>query len=263
VQDQGAPWHAIIAKLRAAPVRGAPNDVVTPPAEGTPVPVVWHGVVLPDDEDGVDVLGTTTRGVKLIRGDNGFRATDGGLRPPLPNSVAPSGIPARPTDDAEPVPPPDEADATGPAKELPPVEAQVPDAVPVMPPPSNIVELPPIPKDVCGIEPPMPEQVVLLPVVAPIDDAPEGIGLTPGDASSVAPKGKPVGATGEPGPMPSGDVMPSGEELGEMVIPPTCATAEPQPNRTAAVAANIKRVIIGSTLSCIGPSWRAARRPHP
>jgi hypothetical protein len=219
-------------------------------------------------------LGITTRGVNVIRGANGLvvRATDGGLRPPLPSSVEPSGIPTRPTEDPEPIPPPDEADATGPAKELLPIAAQAPDAVPAMPPPSKtevepdipavdvavpedvpVIELPPIPKDVCGIEPPMPEHVVMLPVVGPIGDAPDVIGLTPGDASSVAPKGTRTGATGEPGPMPSGEVMPSGEGPGEMpIIPPTCAKAEPQPRRTPAVVTIIKRVIIGSTFSCIG-----------
>jgi hypothetical protein len=197
----------------------------------------------------------------VIKGANGLevRATDGGLRPPLPSSVAPSGIPARPTDDTEP----DEADAVGPAKELLPIEAQVPDAVPAMPPPSNSdvgVAVPAVdvpvpyvaPKDVCGIEPPMPEHVVVLPVVAPIGDAPDVVGLTPGDASCVAPKGTRVGATGEPGPMPSGELMPRGEASGEMLIPPTCAKAEPQPNRTAAVVAIIKRVIVGSISFCIG-----------
>jgi hypothetical protein len=151
------------------------------------------------------------------------RATDGGLRPPAPSSVAPSGIPTRLTDDTEP----DEADAVGPVREPLPIEAQVPDAVPVMPPPSNtdaeadipagdipVIEPSPMPKDVCGIEPPTPEHV-MLPVVGPIGDAPGVIGLTPGDASSVAPKGTRMGATGEPEPMPSGEVMPSDEEPGE------------------------------------------------
>jgi hypothetical protein len=199
----------------------------------------------------------------VIKGANGLvvRATDGGLRPPPPISVEPSGIPTRPTDDPEPIPPPNGADATGPAKELLPIEAQAPDAVPVMPPPSKSevepdvpvsgdvadIEPPPIPKDVCGIEPPTPEHVVL-PVVGPIGDAPDVIGLTPGDASSVAPNGTRVGATGEPGPMPSGEVMPSGAP-GEMLIPPTCAKAEPQPKRTAAVVAITKCVIVGSTYS--------------
>ena len=44
-------------------------------------------------------------------------------------------------------------------------------------------------------------------------------------AMQVPLRGTRAGATGEPGPMPSGDVMPSGEEPGEMLIPPTCAKA--------------------------------------
>jgi hypothetical protein len=36
------------------PVKAAPNGVVTPAAEGTPVPVVWHVVVLPDVEKDAD-----------------------------------------------------------------------------------------------------------------------------------------------------------------------------------------------------------------
>ena len=208
-------------------------------------------------------MGTTTRGVNVIRDDNGLvvSATDGGLRPPPPSSVEPSGIPARPTDDAEPIPPPDKADAAGPAKELLPVKPQAPDAVgvmppapdpvPVMPPPSNVDV--PVTKDVPGIEPPTPEHVVMMPV----GDAPDVIGLTPGDASSVAPKGRLVGATGEPGPMPSGDVMPRGERPGRMLVPPICAKAEPQPQRTPAVIAIIKRVIVGSTLIWLGTSQRA------
>jgi hypothetical protein len=36
------------------PVKGVPNGVVTPAAEGTPVPVVWHVVVLPNVEKGAD-----------------------------------------------------------------------------------------------------------------------------------------------------------------------------------------------------------------
>jgi hypothetical protein len=51
---QGAPVHCVSAKLRALPVNGAPNGVLTPPGPGIPVPVVWHGVVLPDVETGAD-----------------------------------------------------------------------------------------------------------------------------------------------------------------------------------------------------------------
>jgi hypothetical protein len=170
---------------------------------------VVHGLVLPNGETGADGL--------MVR------ATDGGLRPPAPNSVVPSGIPTRPTDDADPIPVGEEADAAGPANELLLVVAQVPDAVPTLPPPSKVdvavieLSVPDVvpvvevvrPKDACGIEPPMPEHGVL--AVSPSGDVPDDVGLTPGDASSVAPRGIPVGAIGEPGPMPSGDVMPSGD----------------------------------------------------
>jgi hypothetical protein len=220
-------------------------------------PVLRHGVVAPNVAAGADGLGA--------------RTTDGGLSPPAPSSVEPSGIPTRATDDAEPIPVGEEADAAGPAKELPPIGAQVPDAVPAMPPPSKTevetdvpavdipvpVDVPVIevsmpdvvplelgkPNDVCGIEPPTPEHVVTLLVVSPSGDVPDVNGLTPGDASSVAPMGIPVGATGAPGPMPSGDVMPSAGP-GEIFIPPTCAEAGPQLRRATAVTAIDKRVIV-------------------
>jgi hypothetical protein len=133
--------------------------------------------------------------------------------------------------------------------------AQVPEAGPDTPPPSNkLVDIPeseelpgievPMPEDVCESEPPTPAQVAMPPIAGNVPDI---VGLTPGDASSVAPIGIPDGPTGEPGPRPSGDVRPSGWP-GEMLIPPTCAEAEPQPKRTAAAAATAKRVIIRSTL---------------
>src|SRR5437879_5978292 len=77
------------------------------------------------------------------------------------------------------------------------------------------------PKDACGSEPPMPPHVVTVLVAGVIGDVPDIVGLTPGVASSVAPMGILVRATGEPGPTPSGDVMPSGGP-GEMFMP-TCA----------------------------------------
>jgi hypothetical protein len=150
----------------------------------------------------------------------------------------------------------EEADDAGAPKELPAVEAQVPDAVPAVPPPSKtivetavgddvpaldipvptevpVIELPRpvvvpavavpmpdtvggLPNDACGSEPPIPEHCVTVPIV----DVPS-IGLTPGVLSSVAPMGMPAGATCEPGPMPSGEV---GLRLGTgLAVPPTCA----------------------------------------
>ena len=214
------------------------------------MPVVGHGDVLPDVEKG-GVLGITTVG--------------GGLTPPAPSSVEPSGIPVRATDDAEPIPVGDEADAAGPAKELLPTAAQVPDAVPAMPPPSK-VDIP-MPEDVSAIEVPVPdvappalEHVVLL-AVNPIGDVPDVVGLTPGDASPVAPRGIPVGATAGAGPMPSGDVMPSGDEPGD--IAPTCAAAAPQPKTATTITAINKRVIAGLSSFGIRSTSDAIWHPDP
>jgi len=139
----------------------------------------------------------------------------------------------------------DEADAAGPAEELLPTAAQVPDAVPAMPPPSKVdipvpVDVPVIEVPVPDVAPPALEHVVLL-AVNPIGDVPDVNGLTPSDVSPVAPRGIPVGGTAGAGPMPSGEVMPSGDEPGE--IAPTCAAAEPHPKTAAAIAATNKRVI--------------------
>jgi hypothetical protein len=100
--------------------------------------------------------------------------TGGGLRPPAPSSVEPSGIPTRPADDVEPIPLGEEADAAGPANEPLLVTLQVPEALPTLTPPSNVeaeLALPAedvpamvlpmprassVPKDACGIEPPIP-----------------------------------------------------------------------------------------------------------
>jgi hypothetical protein len=259
----------IFRRIGAPPVRETVQQELEDddiPVDDVPVvvdiPVVGHGDVLPNVEIG-GVLGITRVG--------------GGLRPPAPSSVDPSGIPTRPTDDAEPIPVGDEADAAGPANELLPVVGQVPDAVPVTPPPSKtevepevpavdvpvipVIELPmpdivptvepPVPKEVCGIETPMPAHCATMPV-------PDVDGLTPGDASSVAPRGTPVGATGEAGPMPSGDVMPSG---GEVPVAPTCAEAEPKPKSAAVksvavVTAVANRIMLA--VSCIdcARTWR-------
>jgi hypothetical protein len=101
--------------------------------------------------------------------------------------------------------------------EDPIIELPTPDVEPTveLPVPDTVGGLP---KDVCGMEPPMPEHCVTVPIV----DVPS-IGLTPGVLSSVAPMGMPVGVTGEPGPMPSGEV---GLRLGTgLAVPPTCANA--------------------------------------
>ncbi|MGA6962791.1 MAG: hypothetical protein WBZ51_04035 [Xanthobacteraceae bacterium] len=187
--------------------------------------------MLPDVETGADGLegGITARGVSVVRGANGFvvRATDGGLRPPPPISVEPNGIPTGPTGELDPIPVPDEAIGVDPAKE-PPLAAQVPDALPVIPPPSKTAVAVPdapvigelaMPADVPADEAP---HVVPVLVAGLMGDVPDINGLTADVVSSVAPMGVLVGATGEPGPKPSGDVKPSGGP-GEMLIPPICA----------------------------------------
>jgi len=245
-------------------------DVGTPVARDVPVvgdiPVAEVvPVVIPSAGHG------TVLNVEL--GADGFRVGSVaiGLRPPAPSSLEPSGIPTRPTADVDPIVG-EEADAAGLPRELPAVTGHVPDAVPAMPAPSNTdvdtelpaaevpvptevpaIELPipddvPVaegatPKDTSGSEPPMPPHVALVPVVGAIGDTPDVSGLTPGDASSVAPRGMLPGGTGEPAPIPSGDVMPSGESPGAV-----CATAEPQHTRSAVIVAIEMRVIACSVL---------------
>jgi hypothetical protein len=104
----------------------------------------------------------------------------------------------------------------------------------------------------------MTGHVVLFPVI-PIVAA--GAGLSPGDASSVAPMGIPAGGTGEPGAMPSGEVMPSGEGTGAPV--PTWEKVAPQPKSTVAIAAIKVRIIAGCSLLRLGtrPS-RSQDRSH-
>lgn len=98
-----------------------------------------------------------------------------------------------------------------------------------------------VPNDDCAIEPPMPAHAGLVTVVVDASDV--IIGLVPAPPIPVAPRGMRVGGTGAAGPIPSGDVMPSGE---------TCAKAEPHPKSTAAMAAITRRVIVGSLyIRCI------------
>jgi hypothetical protein len=224
---------------RALPAKGAPNVVGTPAIVGTPLWVVAHVAVLGDVERGADGLesGLVPRGVsELVTGANGFglRVTDGGLRPPPPSSVEPSGIPTMPTDDPGPMDEAKGADAVADA-------AQVPGAVALMPPPSKSagpdspgIELA-VPADAPVIGLPMPADAPVtglpMPADTPADEAPahvaptkgaapDVVGLTPGVASSVAPRGIPVCPTGALG-MPSGDVMPSAGR-GETFMP-ACA----------------------------------------
>jgi hypothetical protein len=209
------------------PGKGAPNCVSTPVAVGRPVWVVGHGsgvlCGVKRDNDGLEGWAVLRELSELKKGAEAFglRATDGGLRPPPPSSVEPSGIPTMPTDDPGPI---DEAIGGNAVADA----EQVPGAAAIIPPPSKSAL--PMPAEPPAVELPMAlgATVIELPMAAgagadeapthvvPImGAAPDVIGLTPGVASSVAPMGIPVCPTGAFG-MPSGDVMPSagrGERL--------------------------------------------------
>jgi hypothetical protein len=84
--------------------------------------------------------------------------------------------------------------------------------------------------------------------IVPVEEV--GIGLTPGEASSVAPNGIPVGETVEPDVMPSGEVAPI---VGVGVaVPPTCAMATLQTKsvgRTAAINETLTGILRFATVS--------------
>jgi hypothetical protein len=187
-------------------------------------PVVEHGMPLP-----------VVEGFGL-----GAGTISNGLTPALPISTEPNGIPVRaaaPGDVGDVA-----ADDEAPLLELVPHVPEVaapPGNVPVptpSPPPSKVVLEPDIPND--GL--PMTKHVVPFPVIPIVAAA---AGLSPGDASSVAPMGIPAGGTGEPAAMPSGEVAPI-PGVG-LPIPPTCANAGMQPKSAACIAAiNRRRIMI-------------------
>ena len=165
----------------------------------------------------------------------------GALKPPGSSSVEPIGIPTRPTAASPPMPVGDDADAVD-LEAAPPIAAHVPDALPALMPASNSAVGSAMPV-VRAAEPP---QTALLPVMALCGTLPATAGLTPGDASCVAPSGTPTGGTGAAGPMPSGDVIPSGDVMpnGGGV---TCARAGCAP-ASAAAAARIDRYFIEDSI---------------
>jgi hypothetical protein len=202
---------------------------------------------LPDDipvADDMSVVGHGTVPFETMAGWFCVVISGSGLSPPVASSVEPSGTPSRPTldrapivgDEAEPV----ALDVTVPL-------AQVPEAVPEMPAPSNsavgadVPEIAPVADDspfialVGAVELPAPpvEQIVAE-VIMPGADGLIAVGLTPGVASSVAPIGIPVVPTAAAGPIPSGDVRPSGGVTGAM---PTWAKATPKSSIDQAMAA--------------------------
>jgi hypothetical protein len=165
--------------------------------------------------------------------------------PPVPSSVDPIGIPARPTVAREPILG-DEADEVA-LDDAVGAVAHVPDAVPAIPVPSNsgvgadVPDTVPVAEDSPGSEPTVPPVELPMPRVAVciaprVLEQAEGavialeakeldvIGLTPGVGSSVAPSGRPVAPTCAAAPIPSGEVIPSG---GVTALMPTCADAAP------------------------------------
>jgi hypothetical protein len=197
--------------------------------EGEENPVVEHGMPLP-----------------IVEGFGlGVGTTSNGLTPALPISTEPNGIPVRaaPPGEVGDVAADDEALLLELVPHVPEVAAP-PGNVPVptaSPPPSKFVLEPDIPND--GL--PTAKHVVPFPVIpiVPAGIVPAGAGPSPGDASSVAPMGIPVGGTGKPGAMPSDEVAPI-PGVG-LPIPPTCANAGMQPKSVACIAAiNTRRIMI-------------------
>ena len=187
--------------------------------------------------------------------------TAGGLSPSIPSSVEPSGMP---TGEIVPVVRVELAivpEVVGAEDELPILAVQLLDViVDVVPPPSNDVEDPLADEDV------MPVDVVgsVMPVAAEVDcsvpeqvvsDPPgmreEMVGLNPNTGTLVVPSGSPVGATGDPEPVMSGEVTPRGVALGVVSIWATCANAEPQHKNTAIVTVITKRCMARSTSTWI------------
>ena len=152
-----------------------------------------------------------------------------GLSPPPPSSVAPKGICIE-RNGATTIPVGEEADAAGCAK-LCAVSPQFAELDPPTPPSNSAVD----------------EEVPEVPVIAlPGPEQPEFVGepvieLKPGEASSVAPRGMPGDATGAAGPMPSGEVAPSGEGVG---APTPWARAVPQATMISMADTMSNRTII-------------------
>jgi hypothetical protein len=214
------------------------EDVDVPVADD--IAVAGHGTVLVP-------VGTTGDWV-VISGN--------GLSPPTASSVDPIGIPTRPTVDRKAIVG-EEADAVG--LDNAAALAQVPDAVPAMPAPSNsgVGADVPVTAPVAGDDPSAPEHVVA-DMVEPRSTPLEADELTPGVANSVAPSGIPVGATGTPAPMPSGDVMPMGAAMPVPTALWANAAGSPVVDRTNT---NIARRLMGaSTPALVGGATNGDHR---
>jgi len=163
----------------------------------------------------VDGLGPS---VPITEGDTlGIGTTTKGLTPALPISTEPNGIPVRATlpDAVEDIAAVDEGLPLELAPQITPLpgnEAPIPSPIP---PPSYVLA-PDIPDEELSTA----EHVEPKPAIPAV---PLVSGLSPGDASSVAPKGIPVGGTDAPGTTPSGEVA-AIPGVGS-AIPPTCEKA--------------------------------------
>jgi hypothetical protein len=205
----------------------------------------------------------------------------GGLTPPLPSSLAPSGIvpplrevPAVPgMDSGEAVPlvetAPDDAQTdANPAEPLVPVPA-IPPVDPLLSPPPSKVDTVPIVDDAPAV-PDSPAADVDIPagiVAQPVT----GAGLMPPGLISVAPSGTPLGLlpVGATPPMvPNGEVAPSPEPVpgvvGVMVV---CADAYPQPS-TRIINVIVVRIIFSpfrgyGRADATRLQFRPSRPPRP
>jgi hypothetical protein len=180
-----------------------------------------------------------------------------GLSPPLLVSTDPNGIPAVEPLAGNPV---DIADDEGAlpvelVSHVPDVGVMPGNGIPiVIPPPSYVVVVPGTPADELPPrdDPPWAGHATPL-LVIPIE--PVGTGLRPADGNSVAPIATPVGGTGVPAVMPSGEVAPI-----PGTVSPIWATAGSHANSTASVEA----ISADRILACTVTRQRAAGgRAHP
>src|SRR6195256_2152193 len=254
------------------PASPAPAAVALPiPALPTVVPVVPHVAVLAVAGERVGIVGANERGPTVpVMGNSPIVGTAGAeLIPRLLISMEPNGVPVRAPppgvvgnvdvdvgvdDEAillepEPhipdipdvsgipevvdIPDPDDVDVAVPDIAVAPDVAAVAGiaAPTAVPPPSKLAVEPNIPDG----EVPEVEHVVPLLGIAIVPVTPVGIGLTPGEAISVAPIGIPVGETDEPVPKPSGEGAPI-VGVGA-AIPLTCAMAPLQTKSAGRIAA--------------------------
>jgi hypothetical protein len=200
------------------------------------------------------VPGSRGVGVKVGAIEFGVGIWGIGLMPPTPSSTEPIGTPMRPVA-VEAIPVGDDADAAG-LLAAAPMPAQVPDAVPAAtPPPSKsepAVPLDPIAALGTPFNPPLklpaaeliPIHVAMLLVVGGVTgDVPDVAGLIPIEPSSVVPRGIPVRGTCAAGPIPSGDVIPSGDGA----LPFIWACAEPHRKSPASAPVKMRIMITASS----------------